>query len=29
MEKCDVTWGDVVCSLNFHNYFSLEKNDVA
>jgi hypothetical protein len=29
MEKCDVAQGDVTCSLNFQNYFSIEKGDVA
>ncbi len=27
--KYDMAWGDVACSLNFQNYLSIEKGDVA
>jgi hypothetical protein len=27
MEKCDVAWGDIACSLNFQKYFLMEKGE--
>jgi hypothetical protein len=29
VQKGDVAWDDVACYLNFQNYFSMEKGDVA